>query len=94
MEGAHEALATWWERQASREREEAEALDAAAGGGDDFDSEVEGRELNDFAGFGDAAFDFADEAAEGCGLPGFVEIDRLADEVAELIGREAARNEP
>ena len=42
----------------------------------------------------DAAFDFADQAAEGGGFVGFVEIDRLAEEVAELIDGKAAGDEP
>ena len=49
-------------------REDAEAFDAAIGGGDDFDAQAGVVEHHDFAAQGDAAFDFADQAAEGCGF--------------------------
>ena len=89
-----DALRIRREGQARGGRKQPQALNAAACGGDDFNAQAEGLERDHLAGFGDAARDLADQAAEGCGFPGFVEIDRFADEVAELIGGKAAGNEP
>jgi len=57
-------------------REDAQALDAAACGGDDLDLHAGGFKQDDFAGERDAAFDFADQAAERGGFVSLVETSQ------------------
>src|ERR1039458_4268041 len=78
-------------------REDAQALDAAVGGGDAFHAQAGGFEEDDFAGHRNAALDLADQAAEGGGFVGFVEIAQgglLAEEVGQLSDGKAAGNQP
>ena len=71
--------------------------DTAAGGSDNLDLHAGGFEQDDFAGQRDAALDFADQAAEGRGFVGLVEIAQavlLAEEIGQLVDGKAAGDQP
>jgi hypothetical protein len=71
----------WLSGRVARRREDAEALDAAVGGSDDFHAQSGGLEDDNFAGQRDASFDLADKAAEGGGFILLAEVDLFAEEV-------------
>ena len=60
-------------------REDAEALYAAICRGHDLDAQAGVIEHHDFAAQRDAPFDFADQAAEGCGFELALDFDWLAE---------------
>ena len=62
-----------------RRRKDPQAVDTAIGGSDNFNAQAGVIEHDDFAAERDAAFDLADQAAEGRRFIAAVKLDRLAE---------------